>query len=165
MRFILKSGVIFTIAIHASIVLADELKLSSEQIADQSYYRQQLIKLLYDKDIDYRNHFDCESVLLETPNDRGAVDATCIKGATVLFISTGMGPKKRLSSADVCLSAQNPGLTDTLKNLSYVSKSLDNGSVLYHMGFTDGFLRKFQNVFVTMSNGGTSLSCWSLLRR
>ena len=158
-------GTIFIITVCASMAMADDLKVKSEKIADQSYYRQSLIKLLYDKDIDYRTHFGCESILLETKNDKDAIDAACIIKNRVLFISTGMGPKKRLSSADVCLSEQSVSLIETLKGLSYVSKAPGNGSTLYHMGFTDGWIRKFQNVFVTMSRGGESLSCWSLLRR
>jgi len=164
-KFMIK--LIFTISFiaYASVSAAQELTSQAEQLANQNYYRENLISLLYDNDMDYRSAFNCTGVMFEKPNDNGAVDAGCMNDADILWISMTMGPRRRLSSAYVCPSTQDRFLVEELKGLSSENDKLENGATTYRMGLTNGWLRKFENVFVTMNQGGMSLSCWSLNRR
>ena len=155
----------FNLITYASISVAQELTSQAEQLANQNYYRENLISLLYDIDMDYRSAFNCTGVMFEKPNDNGAVDAACIKDADILWISMVMGPRRRLSNAYVCPTTQDRYLVEELKGLSSENNQLENGATTYRMGLTNGWLRKFENVFVTMNQGGLSLSCWSLNRR
>ena len=164
-KFLIKIAALFFTITPTSFALAKELKLQSEEIADQSYYRQNLITLLYDKDIDYRTSFKCESVMFEKPNDKGAIDTACVTGTDILWISTTMGPKRRLSSAYVCPTKQDNSLIKKLQNLSYEKDNLAGGASQYRMGLTNGWFRKFENIFVMLNMNGVSLTCWSLNRR
>ena len=145
--------------------MAKVLKPQAEQIADHNYYRQSLISLLYDIDQDYRTFFKCKSVLVERLNDKGGLDTGCITKTDILWISTGMGPKKRLSSAYVCPQNLNKELIKEIIGLSYENTLLENGGMQYRMGRTDGWFRDFENIFVIRTLDQDTLSCWSLLRR
>jgi hypothetical protein len=136
----------------------------AEEIAQTHYHKKALVSLLYDRDQDYRSAFNCESVLIEKPNDDGGIDATCITKEDVLWISTSMGPNRRLDSAYVCPTKQMGDIVSDLIEMAYDSKSISRGTV-YNMGVTDGWLRDFVNRFVVMNIDDTQLSCWDIGRR
>ena len=163
LKSLIKLIVTFILIAYAPFAVAKELKSQTEQIADQNYYRQGLISLLYDIDIDYRSSFNCNSIMFEKPNDKGAIDAACVTETDILWISTSMGPKRRLGSAYVCPTKQDNNLIKKLKNLSYENKEMSNGTE-YRMGLTNGWFRKFENILVILDQG-LSLSCWSISRR
>ena len=149
----------------ASTGMSKDLKEQSEILADKHFYRQKLIKLLYDNELEYRELFNCKNILFEQLKDDGGIDTSCITETDLLWISISIGPRKRPSSVYVCPSAHQEGLETKLRNLAYDSDEIKNG-IIYRMGLSKGWLRKFENVFfISDHQTGVKLNCWTLNRR
>ena len=155
----------FFLSMSSSLCIAKELKGKSEDLANKYFYRQDLIKLLYDNDLEYKKLFNCQSVMLEKPNDKGGIDTACVTETDILWISISIGPRRRPSSVYVCPTKRQDTVIEMLISLSYETNTTNNG-IKYRMGKTNGWLKKFENVlFSYNAESGINVSCWDLIRR
>lgn len=155
----------FLIAVSPICTLANELSADIESIANRYFYRSELISLLYDNDLNYREIFKCSSIMFEKPNDSGGIDAACATKTDFVWISISIGPKQRPSSVYACPTKELNQLGESLVESAYDSKNIKNGKI-YEMGLTNGWLRKFENVFFRGKvENEYFLQCWTLNRR
>ncbi len=105
--------------------------------------------------------------MVETSNSEGGIDAICVTAFDVLMIRTTMGPKRRLSSVQVCPQSMSAG--DKIDVQKHALDEKDGGKgenkyKIYHMGKTNGWLRDFENIY-RKTSGILPTSCWILNRR
>ena len=150
------------------VTAAPDLKKSIEEIADQNYFRLQAIELLYDKKRDYQKAFQCKTVNEHVSGSR--IDALCIEQQQGIPLSLTMfkADNGYITYILVC-----PAKFDRLDpfNLADQAYQTDEANVAgspgfsYYMGRTNGWVRDFENIFLTADMGFTKASCWALNKR
>ena len=160
----------FLLLINGAYGGSNKIAKSIESIGDDHYYRQESIKVLYDKKGDYRSAFNCKSVMMEMKNKHGGIDTICTFQKDVLLIRTTMGPKKRLSSIQVCPTSMESEVDLGLKKVAKEVDEINNRpngftGKMYYLGRTDGWLRDFENIYMEGYSGNIPTSCWLLNRR
>lgn len=145
---------------------APDLTKSVESIADDHYFRKELIELLYDKHVDYEKAFSCTKLNELTSGSR--IDALCNNKSDVFVLTIVLADNSYAGYVTVC-AAGITGLDPyNLAESAYKSDSTNfeiEKRNTYHMGRTNGWIKDFENLFLTVEMPGLTNSCWALNKR
>lgn len=147
---------------------APNLDKNVELIADKHYFRQQAIELLYDKKINYEKAFSCKKLTESVSGSR--LDAVCA-GEVGKYVVTLTVIKAKNGYAAYVLVC--PAGFDQLDPYNITPKAFKKDKTnfdgysgySYYMGRTDGWIKDFENIFLTANMGFTKMSCWGLNKR
>tara|TARA_B110000208_G_scaffold180896_1_gene231055 strand:- start:590 stop:1114 length:525 start_codon:yes stop_codon:yes gene_type:complete len=147
---------------------APDLVKSVELIANTHYFREEAISLLYDKNINYEIAFSCKKASEQVTGQR--IDALCIgSGAqNVLTLTIIVGDNGYASYVLVC-----PAGFDELDQFNIGQSAFQSeptnfqgiSGTSYYMGRTNGWIKDFENIFLTADMGFAKSSCWGLNKR
>lgn len=152
----------------ASVKAANELEKNIEEIANQNYFRLSSIELLYDKYRDYEKAFECKTIMENVTDKR--IDASCMHLQTGVPLTLAMFKAENgyITYVIVCPHSIDDLDPFNLKDKAYQSdKTIFSGSdaTSYYMGRTNGWIRDFENIFLTSDMGFMKASCWALNKR
>ena len=161
------SAIFLTIFLIPNLVhSAPKLSKDIENIANEHFFRLEAIELLYDKEVDYEKAFGCKSAGVQV--DRGRTDALCIGPGKILtlviirsktgypgYVLTCPSSFDEIDPFDVAKSAHKSGPTN------FHGKSGNS----YYMGMTNGWIQKFENIYITADVGFAKVNCWGLIKR
>lgn len=162
--------VIFLFSILSSKTFAaPDLPKSVELIADKYYLRQETIELLYDKHIDYEKAFNCKKAFEQVSGPR--TDILCVGKANIVTLVIFIGKHGYASYIITCPAGVSKKKLDPYNLVKSAFKSekpsIVNGETrtMHYMGRTDGWVRDFENLFLTIDYGSLLGSCWALNKR
>ena len=148
---------------------APELLESIEKIADEHYYRQQTINLLYDKHVNYEAAYSCTKVAEKIDGVR--IDIVCAvndRTNDVLAITISKSTNGYAKYIMVCPTGFDGLDPFDLGDLAFKSDpSYIDGvkGTMHYMGRTNGWVKDFENIFASYDSGFSKASCWALNKR
>ena len=148
-------------------IAAPEIPKAVEQVADKHYFRQEAISLLYDKKHDYVNAFNCLNVMDSVSGPR--IDVICTSADTnVLTLSMVLENNAYPIYVMVCPAGFDD--LDPFKIAQYafiIEPTEFNGDkgTSHYMGRSNGWIKDFENIFLTADLGFVKSSCWALNKR
>lgn len=154
--------------LYPEIAMSQSLSTDAAEFADKHFFRESLIDLLYDNDLDFEQHFQCESVMFKRSDRAGGFEATCFTDDVfILHIKANVDSKGRPNRVYVCPDdvqgrLPNSAEIDKIKLLAIDREELENATMFF-MGYSRSWLRKFVNILV--ENEDSDFFCWELLRR
>lgn len=152
------------VASVSTIAFAQDIRDETLRIGKSEFFVDEVIEMVFDKDADYRQLFNCNTILMETKNDDGGITAACVTSGNVLWIHTKLTTKNQVRSAYVCPGNQSQSSVDRLVELSFDMKPLSNGET-YLLGYTDGWRRDYVHRLPILTIDGEVLACWDVARR
>ena len=160
---------LFKIGLSLSLLGLPKLSLAQDiddyvlRLGQTYFFSDAIETTLYDRNQNYREAFNCDSVLLEQKNDQGGINAMCVNGSNIISLQTQMGPKGRLSSVYACPSVLDDEVVNKIKSAAFDTVKNSNGT-LYFLGYRRNWLRKYVNRMFIFDEH-PALVCWDIGRR
>ena len=151
-------------------IAAPEIPKAVEQIADKHYFRQEAISLLYDKKHDYVKAFNCDNVMdLSDAANGSRLDVICLRANnSVLNLSIVLKNNAYPVYVMVCPAGFDDLDPFEIVQYAFVIEPTEfNGDMgtSHYMGRSNGWIKDFENIFLTADLGFAKSSCWALNKR
>lgn len=167
-KFFTVSFLLLGFSFGSTALAAPALPKSVEQIANKHYFREEAIILLYDKNVNYEKAFSCKKIMHQKNDIR--TDALCASTTTkdVFTLTILDGKKGYPGYVLVCPAGFDQ--QDPYEIVSYAFQTDEvnfqgSNGMSYYMGRTNGWIKDFENIFLTADMGFTKMSCWGLNKR
>lgn len=162
-------NIFFSIILAPSLLqAAPKLQKEVENIANTNLFRLESIELLYDKQIDFEKIFNCRAI--GSRDNGNSIHAICMPHNSEVAIALLIG-KSNTGYPNFVLAC--PGSFDSLDPFDIIKLAYDSGPVnfldsagiSYYMGKTNGWVKKFENSYITVDLGFSKTICWALHKR
>ena len=148
-------------------IAAPDIPEAVEQIGDKHYFRQEAISLLYNKKHDYVKAFNCSNVIGELASG-SRLDVVCMTGSDVLTLSMILENNAYPVSVTVCPAGFDDLDPFKISQYAFIIEPTDlDGAkgTSHYMGRSNGWIKDFENIFLTADLGFAKSSCWALNKR
>jgi len=145
---------------------APKLSKDVEKIANEHFFRLEAIELLYDKEGDYEKAFGCKNAGAQV--NGGRTDALCIgpgKILTLVIIKSKTGYPGYVLTCPSGFDEIDPFDIAKTAHKSDPTNFQGKSGNSYYMGRTNGWVQKFENIYITADMGFAKTNCWGLNKR